>query len=70
MQPASVPELSSACANCGVRGQTVCAALDDNELGIVETFRAGNRKLGAGTDIFTQGEVGSEVYTLLEGWGI
>ncbi len=68
MQPASVPELSSACANCGVRGQTVCAPLDVNELGIVESFRAGNRKLDAGTDIFTQGEVGSEVYTLLEGW--
>jgi CRP-like cAMP-binding protein len=56
------------CAACGVRGQTVCAPLGIAELDIVESFRVGSRKLGAHTDIFSQGEVGSEVYTILGGW--
>ena len=68
MQPFSVPEPGSTCANCGVRGQTVCAPLDNSELDVIDSFRAGTRMLAAGSDIFTQGEAGHEVYTLLNGW--
>ncbi len=56
------------CRTCAVRDEALCAPLSDRELGIVEHFKAGNRVIPAGSDLFHQGEPSSELYTLLDGW--
>ena len=58
------------CAQCGVRNQTVCAPLNIDELSVVESFRSGERSVAAGAELFAQGELSSEVFTLLDGWAM
>lgn len=56
------------CEHCQVRGHTMCAALHGDHLAALEKMRVGNRTVPAGTDLFRQGEINKEVFTLLEGW--
>jgi len=56
------------CHTCPVRHWTVCHALADEELRLVERFKVGDRSCPANTDIYDQGEALNELYTVLEGW--
>ncbi len=60
--------IPSNCRTCGVRDEALCAPLSDGEIHIIERFKAGNRVLEAGTDLYYQGEPCGELYTLLDGW--
>lgn len=65
----TVPRKSEAqCVNCGVRAQTVCAALGDPQLGEVEAHKLGDQSIPAGTDLFLQGERNQHLYTVKDGW--
>jgi CRP-like cAMP-binding protein len=56
------------CRSCAVRDEALCAALSDDDLHVIEHFKAGNRVIEAGCDLYYQGEPCSELYTLLDGW--
>lgn len=56
------------CENCPVRHWTICHALPDEELAILESFKSGERSCDAGQDIYSQGDDLDELYTVLEGW--
>lgn len=58
------------CVRCGAREWTVCAALTDDELTVLEGIRLGHRDYRAGADFLRQGEPQREVLTLLEGWAM
>ncbi len=51
-----------------MRNDTLCAPLSDGEIAVVEHFKSGNRMLSAGVDLYSQGEVCSDLFTLLDGW--
>lgn len=59
---------TSPCAACAVRDQSLCAPLSDQELGVVEGFRSGTRRVAAGQDLLVQGEPATELYNLISGW--
>ncbi len=56
------------CRSCTVRDDALCAPLSDGELATVERFKAGNRTVAAGADLYRQDEPSGELYTLLDGW--
>ena len=45
------------------------AKIPDQDLDIVDRFKAGHRDLKAGDGIYDQGEVCHELFTVIEGWG-
>jgi CRP-like cAMP-binding protein len=51
-----------------VRGWGLCEPIHDDELDVVERFKAGDKVLEAGQDLFREGEPSRELYTVLEGW--
>lgn len=56
------------CRTCAVRREALCAPLSDSDIVIVERFKSGNRVFPVGSDLFFQGEISNELYTLLDGW--
>ncbi len=56
------------CRMCPVRNWTVCEALPRDQLATVETFKAGDRILDAGADVYREGEPWRELYTVMSGW--
>lgn len=56
------------CRGCGVRNDAICAPLSDDEIGVVEKFKTGNRRIVAGADLYCQDQSSDELYTLLDGW--
>ena len=59
----------SPCAACPVREWALCQPIPDQDLDIVDRFKTGHRSVAAGTDIYDQGEVSRELFTVIEGWG-
>lgn len=59
----------SPCAACPVREWALCQPIPDQDLDIVDRFKTGHRNVSAGTDIYDQGEVSRELFTVIEGWG-
>ena len=51
-----------------MRNEALCAPLSDGEIAVVENFKSGNRTIPAGADLYSQDEVCSDLYTLLDGW--
>lgn len=51
-----------------MRNEALCAPLSDGEIAVVEQFKSGNRTIPAGVDLYSQNEICSDLYTLLDGW--
>jgi CRP-like cAMP-binding protein len=64
----SQPNVPANCQVCPIRHLTVCEPLQDKDLGIVENFKIGDFVLPAGSQLYRQGETGSRLYNLLDGW--
>ncbi len=65
----TLPRKSQAqCVNCGVRAQTVCAALGDPQLEEVEAYKLRDQSIPAGSDLFLQDEQNDHLYTVQNGW--
>ncbi len=62
-----VPEIPNGCANCGVRGTTVCRAFVD-DLDIVARFKSGDRIHAADTHLYRIGDQPADLFNLLDGW--
>ena len=58
------------CAACEVRQWGICEPLSDEELGIVEKIKDGERIIPSGTDFIGQGEPLREAFTVIDGWGM
>jgi CRP-like cAMP-binding protein len=59
---------AKACQQCPARHWTICHALSDQELALVEGFKSGDRICGVHKDIYQQGDELDELYTVVEGW--
>lgn len=64
----SRPNVPVNCQACPIRHLTICQPLQDENLGVVETFKIGDFVLPAGSLLYRQGEPGSRLYNLLDGW--
>ncbi len=62
-----VPEIPSTCANCAVRGTTVCRAFAD-DLDVVARFKSGDRIHAADTHLYRIGDQPGDLFNLLDGW--
>jgi len=67
-RPKKLLNIPSNCRTCSVRNEALCAPLSDGEIAVVEHFKSGNCTLPAGAGLYSQDEVCSDLYTLLDGW--
>jgi CRP/FNR family transcriptional regulator len=56
------------CVACKARRIGLCQPLADSELGVVASFKTGDRDLSVGDHLYHEGDLTSEVYNLLDGW--
>jgi CRP-like cAMP-binding protein len=56
------------CRTCPARPIGFCASLTADELKAVSDVRSTERKFPAGAEIYAQGEIGSDYFSVLEGW--
>jgi len=66
--PAAGKMMVNPCEACEVREFGICAALADDELNVVQSYKTGDRVLAAGVELYAQGEPMRELFNLLEGW--
>ena len=64
-EPLDVPV---SCNVCTVRGLAICSPLNDEDIKVIDRYRAGIRVFPAGTNLYHQGATHDELYTLLDGW--
>jgi CRP/FNR family transcriptional regulator len=58
----------SQCLTCPVRTKGLCAPLPPDQVRFLEHLSTGKHLYPAGTDLFRQGELCSNYFTIVEGW--
>lgn len=61
-------DTAQGCRACRIRGRGLCGALSEADLPEIEKLREMPRRVGAGQDLFAQGEPLDEVFNILDGW--
>jgi len=61
--------ISVVCATCQACVDGLCEGHFPNALCVIASHRPGNRRVGAGQDIFGLGEPCDAIYNLVDGWG-
>lgn len=56
------------CASCNARDDGLCAGCGPEVLATIASYKAGDREIKAGTDLFSLGEPCEAVYNLVDGW--
>lgn len=56
------------CRTCPARRDGLCTELTEPELSRIKGLKAGDRRIGAGKDIFAAGDPCDTIYNLVDGW--
>lgn len=56
------------CSNCFASIKGLCNDCASEVLGVIDSYKSGNRLLKAGEDLFRLGERSNELYYLVDGW--
>ena len=56
------------CQTCAARRDGVCTDLTAEEMGRINRFKSGERRVAAGVDIVVPGESSRAIYNLVSGW--
>lgn len=62
------PVIPRDCQSCPIREATVCRALADGRIDVLQDFKLGDRILPAHSHLYRPGDRPAELYNLLDGW--